>query len=60
MHNSALKEFLLSYLAHRERPPLLEKEAERDVIKKGNPDGEADRMADFDKKVNTNFLNNSN
>lgn len=51
MHNIALKEFLLSYLAHRERPPLLEKEAEKSLIKKGSLDVEGNRMADFDKKV---------
>lgn len=51
MHNIALKEFLLSYLAHRERPPLLEKEAEKNLTKKGSLDIEGNRMADFDKKV---------
>ena len=52
VHNSALKEFLLSYLAHRERPPLLEKEAVKSMIKKGTSEVEGNRMADFDKKVN--------
>ena len=51
MHNIALKEFLLSYLAHRERPPLLEKEVEKSLIKKGSLNVEGNRMADFDKKV---------
>ena len=51
MHNIALKEFLLSYLAHRERPPLLEKEAEKNQLKKGTLQVEGNRMADFDKKV---------
>ena len=50
MYNAALKEFILSYLAHRERPPLLEKDEEFGLNKTTDVlDGNI--MADFDKRV---------
>jgi hypothetical protein len=51
VHNSALKAFLLSYLAHRERPPLFEKDGVETLNKKGNPVIAGNVMAEFDKKV---------
>jgi hypothetical protein len=56
VHNTALKEFILSYLTHRERPPLLEKEAEKILLKKGTLIVESNKMAEFDKKVHKKFL----
>lgn len=50
IYNAALKEFLLSYLAHRERPPLLAKD-EQLGLNKTTDALQENIMADFDKRV---------